>query len=29
MLLPNIMGKLGMHFFGVCDGHGSIGHLVS
>ena len=29
ILLPNIMGKLGMHFFGVCDGHGSVGPHVS
>ena len=29
ILMPNMMGKLGLHMFGVCDGHGANGHLVS
>ena len=24
-----LMAKLGLHMFGVCDGHGANGHLVS
>lgn len=26
---PNINGKTWQHFFGVCDGHGPLGHHVS
>jgi serine/threonine protein phosphatase PrpC len=26
---PNIQGKTYQHFFGVCDGHGPLGHQVS
>lgn len=26
---PNFLGNKDSHLFGVCDGHGSQGHLVS
>ena len=26
---PNIQGKSWEHLFGICDGHGPLGHLVS
>jgi hypothetical protein len=26
---PNINGKTWEHLFGICDGHGPLGHLVS
>lgn len=26
---PNINGKSWEHLFGICDGHGPLGHLVS
>ena len=29
ILTPNISGKTWQHFFGVCDGHGPLGHHVS
>ena len=29
IIQPNIMGHLGLHLFGICDGHGPHGHAVS
>lgn len=29
VLVPNMLGQLGLHFFSVCDGHGINGHHVS
>ena len=29
VLVPNMLGQLGLHFFSVCDGHGLNGHHVS
>ncbi len=26
---PNIQNKTYQHFFGICDGHGPLGHYVS
>lgn len=26
---PNIHGHLGLHVFGICDGHGIHGHKIS
>lgn len=29
IISPNIQNKTYQHFFGICDGHGPLGHLVS
>lgn len=29
ILVPNMLGQLGLHLFSVCDGHGLNGHHVS
>lgn len=29
VLVPNLMGQLGMHLFAVGDGHGANGHFAS
>ena len=29
ILFPNMNNKTWQHFFGVCDGHGPLGHFVS
>lgn len=29
LIEPNLKGHLGLHLFGVCDGHGFHGHKVS
>jgi serine/threonine protein phosphatase PrpC len=29
VLVPNMMNSLGLHLFGVCDGHGQNGHFTS
>lgn len=29
IIAPNLGDKTYQHFFGICDGHGPLGHLVS
>lgn len=29
VLAPNLLDQNSLHMFGICDGHGSYGHLVS
>ena len=29
IIQPNLLGHLGLHLFGICDGHGLHGHSVS